>query len=197
MKARFAGRRRGRGVFAALLVLLLAPSLALAHAVVYPSRSAPGAYERYVIRVPNEKATATTRVEIVFPAGARVVSFADVPGWTLEVLTDSTGRISGAVWTGTLEPERFVELPFIAVNPRQPAQLVWPVYQTYADGERVAWAGPEGSDQPASVTAVGASDAAVAGGAATVPGWVKWVAIAALALAFIALGVGIRPGQAG
>ena len=182
---------------ATLLALLLVPSLAIAHAVVYPSRSAPGAYERYAIRVPNEKAVATTRVEIVFPAGARVVSFADVPGWTLEVLTDSTGRISGAVWTGTLSPERFVELPFIAVNPREPAQLIWPVFQTYADGERVAWTGPEGSDQPASVTAVTASEAAAAGGAATGAGWVRWVAIAALALAFLALGVRIRPAQAG
>lgn len=185
------GRRHRRGMrgVAAMLLALLLPSLAIAHAVVQPSSSAPGAYERYVLRVPNEKGSATIRVEIVFPARARVVSFADVPGWHLEVLTDSTGRVSGAVWTGSLPPERFVEFPFIAVNPRQDAQLAWPVYQTYADGERVAWTGPEGSDQPASVTRVGAVEGAGTDGS----GWVRWVAIAALALAFVGLGLAIRP----
>ena len=43
----------------------------------------------------------------------RVSSFADVPGWTIEVTRDTAQRIIGAVWTGTLPPERFVELPFV------------------------------------------------------------------------------------
>ena len=57
-----------------------------------------------------------------------------------------------AIWTGTLASARFVELPFIAVNPRESARLVWPTFQTYADGEKVEWTGPEGSKSPASVT---------------------------------------------
>lgn len=72
----------------ALLPLLLAalPVAADAHAVVFPRTSAPGAYERYVLRVPSERDIPTTRIEIRFPTGARVVSFEDVPGWTLTVL---------------------------------------------------------------------------------------------------------------
>ena len=40
---------------AAVAALLLVPAAASAHAVVYPKSSATGAYERYVLRVPNEK----------------------------------------------------------------------------------------------------------------------------------------------
>ena len=115
-----------RFMLAAVAALLLVPAVAGAHAVVYPKTSAAGAYERYVLRVPNEKGSATTRIEISFPDAARVISFADVPGWSVAPVLDSAQRIVGAVWTGTLPPQRFVELPFIAVNPKTPAPFPSP-----------------------------------------------------------------------
>jgi uncharacterized protein YcnI len=143
-----------------------------------------------VLRVPNEKDTsATTRVEIEFPAAVRVISFADVAGWQLQVRRDSTGRITGAAWTGSLPPERFIEFPFVAVNPREETRLVWPVHQTYSDGERAGWTGPENSDEPASVTMIRASDAA--GG----PQWAPYIAAVALVLALVSLATSLR-GQA-
>ena len=178
--------RRLAAVVASLALVLGIPVLAFGHAVVYPGTSAPGAYERYVLRVPNEKTTATTRVEIRFPAELRVTSFEDVPGWQLEVLTDSAKRIVGAVWTGTLAPQRFVELPFMAANPKSGDRLVWPAYQTYADGERVEWTGDVGSKRPASVTTLGNQDT---GGGAS-----RWVSWAALLLALVSLGLALsRP----
>ena len=176
----------------ALAALLTAvPALAFGHATVYPKASTVGAHEKYLLRVPNEKATATTRIEIRFPADLRVTSFGDVAGWELEVLTDSAKRIIGAVWTGSLPPQRFVELPFVAANPRAATQLVWPTYQTYADGERVEWTGAAGSKAPASVTTISAASvtgAPVSSGrlAAIVP----WVA---LAMSLVALGLALRP----
>jgi uncharacterized protein YcnI len=95
----------------------------------------------------------TTRVEIRFPAEVRVISFSDVPGWQIEVSRDSANRVVRAVWRGTLPPGRFVELPFMAVNPEREARLIWPVVQTYGT-EAVEWAGPEDSDRPASVTEI-------------------------------------------
>ena len=181
MIARFALALAGGAV-----LLLALPSLALSHAVVYPKSSATGAYERYVLRVPNEKAVATTRVEIRFPADARVTSFADVAGWQLEVRTDSAKRIVGAVWTGSLAPQRFVELPFVAVNPKSATRLVWPVTQTYADGVNVEWTGAEGSKTPASVTAIGPAGST---GETSAPRWVPW---AALVVALFALGLALR-----
>lgn len=176
---------------AGALALLLVPSNVFGHSVVYPKASTAGAHEKYVLRVPNEKNTATTRVELRFPADLRVTAFADVAGWQLEVLTDSAKRIIGAVWTGNLAPQRFVEFPFVAANPKTAGQLAWPTFQTYADGERVEWTGAPGTKSPASVTTLSAAGAATAENARM--NWVPW---AALVLAVISLGLALRPRSA-
>jgi uncharacterized protein YcnI len=150
-------------LFLIAALAVVAPASASAHAVVFPKRSTHGAYEKYVLRVPNEKDIPTTHVEIRFPAGLRVVSFGDVPGWQLKEIRDSANAIIGAVWTGTLAAERFVEFPFVAVNPREDAQLVWPAYQTYASGERVDWTGPADGERPASSTTIAAANDANGG----------------------------------
>ncbi len=165
----------------------LVPTLSWAHAVVFPRQSTTGGYEKYVLRVPNEKAVATTRVELHFPAGLRVTSFAEVPGWQLEVVTDSAKAITAAIWTGTLAPQRFIEFPFVAANPKTDTKVEWPAYQTYADGERVEWTGPAGSKRPASVTTIGAA-AALAPGV----GYARWLPWAALVLSLVSLGFAMR-----
>src|SRR6476660_221012 len=145
-------RRTLAGVSLALACVALQASPALAHVTVWPRTAAPGGFERYVVRVPNEKNTATTRVEIHFPAEVRISSFLEVPGWKLQVLTDSAGKITGAVWTGSLPAKRFIEFPFIGVNPKEGDRVVFAATQTYEGGEVVQLSGPEGSKTPASVT---------------------------------------------
>lgn len=176
-----------------LLVLagiLLAPSIVFAHAVVFPKTSKPGAYEKYVLRVPNERDVPTIKVELHFPEGLRVVSFGDVAGWKLQVLTDSAQRVTGAIWTGVLPKERFVEFPFVAVNPKDSTSLTWPTYQTYEGGERVEWTAPDSSSKtPASSTTI--SDPAVV--PVEVPRTSLYISIIALGLALTALGVALRP----
>ena len=176
-----------RALFVASLATLgaLVPSRALAHVTVWPKSAVPGSYERYVVRVPNEKNIPTTRVEIRFPAEARISSFADVAGWQLEVLTDSAGKVIGAVWTGNLPPKRFVEFPFVAVNPKTGERLVWPAFQTYADGERVEWTGAVGSKRPASVTELVARST----GGGRLP---LYLASVAIVLALASLGLALR-----
>jgi len=166
-----------------VLALLALPVGVWAHATVHPSVAPPGAWQRYLLRVPTEKDVATLRVEITFPEEVRVVSLAEVPGWSIETRLGDDGRIVGAVWTGRLPPGRFVELPFVAVNPDEERTIEWPVAQVYADGERVEWTGPGGSPTPASVTRIEEAD----GGGSAVP----WIA---LALALVSLGVTLRPG---
>ena len=192
---RFAHRARRRRIAlaAAATALGLAvsvPTLSWAHAVVFPRQSATGAYEKYVLRVPNEKAVATTRVELHFPPGVRVTSFADVPGWQLEVQTDSAKAITAAIWTGTLPPQRFIEFPFVAVNPKTDTTLTWPAYQTYADGERVEWTGAPGAKSPASTTDVGTTGPAPFRGRGPL-----LASFAALAFSLIALGLALRPSR--
>jgi uncharacterized protein YcnI len=176
-------------VIAALAALAI-PAVALAHAVVYPKTSKPGAYEKYVLRVPNERDVPTTRVELHFPAGVRVVSFGDVPGWNLQVLTDTAQRITGAVWTGVLPKERFVEFPFVAVNPKDSTSVAWPTYQTYEGGERVAWTSADtASKTPVSSTMIGDTTAPPI----KVSRNSLYVSIAALLFSLTALGVALRP----
>jgi uncharacterized protein YcnI len=175
-----------RPIVCAIGVALLLPNALRGHAVVHPATAPPGAYQRYVLTVPTERDMPTTRIEIRFPEDVRVVSFSEVPGWTLEVLRGEAGRVVGAVWTGTLPPERFVELPFVAVNPDEEATLSWPVTQTYEGGEVVEWFGPEESEAPASVTRIR--------GAGGVPAS-AWIAAAAILLAILALGLALRPGR--
>src|SRR5437868_14915096 len=86
------------GVAAGMMAVVVIPTLLIAHAVVFPRTSTPGAYERYSLRVPNEKNVATTRIELRFPKGLRVNSFADVAGWKQETVTDSAGAIVAAIW---------------------------------------------------------------------------------------------------
>lgn len=173
-------------------LLLAAYSLGLAHAVVYPKASTTGAHERYVIRVPNERNVPTTRVEIAFPSDVRVSSFSDVPGWNLEIVRDSAKRIVGAVWTGSLPPERFAEFPFVAANPKTAGSITWPVIQTYADGERAEWTGPADSKRPASLTTLAVASSATTG-APTSSGGINWLSAAALGMAVLSLGLSLRP----
>jgi uncharacterized protein YcnI len=181
-------RLTARGIML-LLAILIAPSIVFAHAVVYPKTSTPGAYEKYVLRVPNERDIPTVKVEIRFPEKVRVVSFGDVPGWKLQVLADSTQRVTGAVWTGVLPKERFVEFPFVAVNPKDSASITWPTYQTYEGGERVEWTGPDTSFTPVSSTLVfDATPAPV-----KVSRTSLYMSIIALLVALTALAVALRP----
>ena len=188
--SRLASRPLRIGIVTATL-LLGVYAIAMAHAVVYPKASTTGAHERYVVRVPNERAVATTRVAIQFPPEVKVGSFIDVPGWTLEVVRDSAKRITGAAWTGSLPPERFVEFPFVATNPKDPTDLRWPVVQTYADGERAEWTGPTDSKRPASVTNITTVTAPPSASGSTA-GANPMISYAALALAVISLGLSLR-----
>jgi uncharacterized protein YcnI len=184
-----AGVRARRTIVATIAFVFAVPALGLAHAVVFPKSSTPGAYERYVLRVPNERNLPTTRVEIHFPSDVKVVSFADVQGWQLEIQRDSAARIVGAVWTGSLAPERFIEFPFVAVNPKTPAQIHWPAYQTYSDGQRVEWTGAEDAKTPASVTTISSGLGSTAPSSSNIP---LLLGAGALVVAFVSLGLAMR-----
>jgi len=189
IKESFASKRQRARLFLIVATLVI-PSVALAHAVVFPRTSSPGAYEKYVLRVPNERDVPTTRVEIHFPPELRVVSFGDVADWKLQVLTDTAKRITGAVWTGSLPKERFIEFPFVAVNPKDSARLTWPTIQTYANGEVVEWTSPDtAAKTPVSATLI----ASVTPAPVKVSRTSLYISLVALLFALTALGVALRP----
>src|SRR6202453_5371015 len=83
---------------------LASATLAFAHIRIAPTESAPGAREKYTMRVPNEKQVNTIRVEGEFPAGLQIYDFEFKPRWEICFKKDDGGKIVGAIWTGNGQP---------------------------------------------------------------------------------------------
>ena len=182
--------RQVAGITALLIAVLICSSFAWARAVVFPRTSTVGAYEKYSLRVVNERDVPIVQVEIRFPPGLRVISFGDLPDWKLQIQRDSAQNITGALWTGLLPKALFVEFPFLALNPKDSASVSWPVYETYQGGQRVEWTNSDTTSQtPVSSTLLG--------GGAPVPVKVSrtslYISVIALLFALTALGVALRP----
>ena len=138
-----------------LAIILTAGAGAYAHVTVRPRESGAGISEKYTMRVPTERAVSTVRVEIEFPVGAEISSFEEKPGWKIEPKKDASGKIVGAIWSGSIIPPRqVVEFGFVARNPAEETKLVWKVIQIYEDGGRSEWTGEQGSPTPAPVTII-------------------------------------------
>jgi uncharacterized protein YcnI len=141
-----------RSVFVGAAVALTCASITLAHIRIAPTESAPGAREKYTMRVPNEKQVATIRVEGEFPAGLDIYDFEFKPGWRIDFKKDDKGKIVGATWTGRVVPYEFVEFGMLGINPKEEASLVWKFVQYYEDGSKEEFIGPVGSRLPSPVT---------------------------------------------
>uniref|UniRef100_A0A4Y8PXW3 Nuclear export factor GLE1 n=1 Tax=Paenibacillus athensensis TaxID=1967502 RepID=A0A4Y8PXW3_9BACL len=146
--------------------LMLLSGIASAHVVVYPKETTQGTYEKFTVRVPSEKDSATTKVQVKFDTNEVAVSrFEPKPGWTYEISKDDSGKINGVTWTATgdgLGSTEFGEFNMQGKVGDAATQITWKAYQTYKDGSVVEWVGADGSDKPASVTMVKAKPAGAA-----------------------------------
>jgi uncharacterized protein YcnI len=139
------------------LLILMAAALftstaALAHIRIYPAESAPGAREKYTMRVPNEKQVNSIRIEGEFPSELNVYDFEFKPGWKIDFKKDAKGKIIGATWTGKIQPYEFVEFGMLGLNPKEGvSDLTWKFIQYYDDGTKEEFTGPVGSKLPAPV----------------------------------------------
>ncbi len=133
-------------------------SVAAAHATVRTeaglAESTAGKSETYRLNVPVEKKLATTEVRLVVPAGVGISRFLVMPGFTRTVTTNADGLVTEVIWKGPIAPMEYARFYFQALNPAQPGELVWKVYQTYADGSVVAWDDTVPDQTPASRTTV-------------------------------------------
>ncbi|CAH0117900.1 MULTISPECIES: YcnI family protein [unclassified Paenibacillus] len=164
-----------------LVSMLLFAGAASAHVVVYPQETKQGAYEKFTVRVPNEKDIATVKVQVRIPETAAISRVEPKPDWNYEMEKDESGTVTSITWTSTgagIQDGEFVEFNMQGKVADDAAQIVWKAYQTYEDGSVVEWTGAEDSETPASVTSVngkatghgdghgGGVDAAAAGEAA-------------------------------
>ncbi|MFL6758993.1 DUF1775 domain-containing protein [Sphingomonas sp.] len=135
-----------------LMICLAVAALATnasAHVTVWPQQSAPGAREKYELRVPNERRSATITVDFRFPPGLGVTAVEQKPGWQAEAFRDASGRLTGVRWIGNLPPEQFTEFGLLAVNPPASGDLAFTAIQAFADGTKLEWSGAAGSKTPA------------------------------------------------
>ena len=153
-------------------LVLLAPSLAMAHVSVRPRESKPGAEEQYTVRVPTEGAVATTHVTLEIPADVTVLEVLPVEGATVDTAKQGD-RVTSITWRKAIPPKASAEFAFRARNPAS-AEIAWKAHQHFTDGTVADWIGAAGASRPASVTKLSAS--AVGGqsnDAAAVEAWLK------------------------
>lgn len=142
----------GRIVLAAAAAAAVCAPL-YAHVTVWPRDSRPGAYEKYVVRVPTEGTVATTSVELIVPQGVAIVSMgASTPGGFTYELKKTGDRVTSIVWTMQIKPGEFAEFPFMARNPKSGMdEIVWKAVQHFSDGTSTQWSGPKDDKHPAPV----------------------------------------------
>lgn len=206
------------GLLVAAALLGGGAATAAAHIQVSPTLAAPNDAVKFTVLVPGEKAAAeTTRVELKVPAGVLPYSYADPAGWQRRLVKAKNNSIARIVWTGRLAPDGFAEFSILAATPPKPGLLRWKALQFYSDGEVVRWIGAPSSENPAPTTEI-AADAPLqnaggegAGGGTEQEsvatgeseeasssgddGLARGLAIAALALAVVALGLAWRRGR--
>ena len=125
-----------------------------AHISVWPRESAPGATEKYTVRIPTEGTVATTAVDIEIPDGVVVETMlAPGAGWSYEA-KKKDNRIVAVTWKVNVKPGEFIEVGFVARNPRGDAtQIVWTLRQHFADGTSSDWTkAPNGTIRPTAIT---------------------------------------------
>lgn len=115
-----------------------------AHAGVVQKEVGIGSIQTFSFGVPNEKDDATTiGVRIVIPEGVEDVMPNVKPGWTITVNKSGEGeeaRVTEVAWTGgDIPPGQRDEVSITAQAPAEETTLIWKAYQTYSDGEVVAW----------------------------------------------------------
>ncbi|MEQ1760074.1 MAG: DUF1775 domain-containing protein [Vicinamibacterales bacterium] len=136
---------------AATFVMLVIPVGAMAHVSITPRESAQGATEKYVVRIPTEGKVATTAAELEVPDGVIVETLQAPSGWTYGV-TRKDDRIVAITFKADVKPGEFIEVAFVARNPRMGTQIVWTLRQRFADGTVTDWTkGPTGI-RPTAVT---------------------------------------------
>ncbi len=166
---------------------LALPAAAQAHVTVNPREATAGAYTKLDVRVPNERAGASTvKVQLQLPDGFTSLSYEPRADWRARVtrarlstpIETSHGPASEVVreatWTGTgsglgrIAPGQFVDFPISVQIPESAAgtTLSFKAIQTYSNGEVVRWIGAPDSDTPAATLAVAAAPAGGGHGAA-------------------------------
>jgi uncharacterized protein YcnI len=124
-------------------VFLSSANLAFAHVVVKPSEVGAAAFQTFSVGVPVEKDNPTVSLRLVIPEGLKYVSPNVKPGWKIDIKKSGAGEdaaVTEITWTGgEIPPGQRDDFVFSAQAPAHQTSLIWKAYQTYNDGEVIAW----------------------------------------------------------
>jgi uncharacterized protein YcnI len=147
---------RNRILVALAMIVIVGSGVAYAHVSITPRASTHGATEKYTIRIPTEGKVATTGADIEFPAGVIVEVVQAPAGWKYELKRQDDRIVSMAI-QADVKPGEFIEVGFVARNPRSGGNITWILRQRFADGTVTDWTkGPNGI-RPTAVTQLTAS----------------------------------------
>ncbi|MQY25778.1 YcnI family protein [Nocardia aurantia] len=143
---------------AALLTVLPATGTASAHVTASAPDAAPGGYSVVTLRVPDESAAGTVKLEVTLPPDHPFaeVRTAPVPGWDTAVrrtalaqpIDDGAGGkltevVSAVTFTardgGAIGPGQFGEFRLLLGPLPKSGNVFLPAVQTYSDGSTVSW----------------------------------------------------------
>lgn len=182
---------------AMVLMLATLTTAAEAHVKLNPQVSEPGSFQQYEVRVPVERDSHTTKVELEVPKGVTVSAISPVPGFKHQQEKNKNGDITKITWTATgagIGENEYVNFPIIVANPDQEGTFKWNAFQTYKDGKVVKWTQDgEDSENPAPLTELKKGDTVADSGEAaqsTTTGaspWLWVISIIALIVAIVAL----------
>jgi uncharacterized protein YcnI len=140
----------------AVAAVLLLPAAAGAHVSITPRASAHGATEKYTVRIPSEGKVATVAAEMEVPEGVIIEVLQSPAGWKHDVKR-ADDRIVAVTWHVNVPPGEFIDVAFVARNPRQGTRIVWTLRQRFADGTVTDWTnGPNGL-RPTAITQLAAA----------------------------------------
>ena len=153
---------------------------ALAHVEVLPG-SVPAGEAEFAIRVPTERDVATTRVGVSSRPGDRLQLRRARPraGGSRRCAVPTGASAASSTAAARIPVGRYADFRVLG-TPFEEGLAIWPVRQTYADGQVKPWTGPpeppggaEASESgptdpgPAAAVEIGAPGSSAAGGAAS------------------------------
>ncbi len=174
----------------AMIIALLAPTLAQAHISLHPNTIPAGAFVTLDVRVPGEQAGAYAyKIDMLVPPGFTEIDTQNVPGWSVKEVMAKLAKpiptdegpideeVQQVIWTGDrsqmgrLENGQFIQFPLSIAMPSDIAgqSLAFKTIQYYSNGKVIHWIGPPSAEYPAptvNITAKGGVVQEVAGGEA-------------------------------
>lgn len=128
-------------LFILIFFLFLQGTTAFAHSTVSPSHVGTSRYQNFSLSTPTERDVPTVGIRLLIPESLERVTPFVKPGWDIKIIKDQSGeKVTEIQWTGgSIPPGQKDVFEFTAKTPESGSTLIWKAYQTYENGEVVAW----------------------------------------------------------